>query len=46
MHPADAAVLVAYMAGVVLFGVTVGRSQRTIRDYFVSGAWPVRDPIR
>jgi SSS family transporter len=37
MHPADAAVLVLYLAGVVLFGLFVGRSQRTIKDYFTSG---------
>jgi len=37
MHPVDAAVLVAYLAGVVAFGFFVGRAQRTVQDYFVSG---------
>ena len=37
MHPADAVVLVAYLAGIVAFGAYLGRQQRTVKDYFVSG---------
>lgn len=37
MHPADLGILIVYLAGVVAFGAFVGRSQRTIQDYFVSG---------
>jgi len=36
MHPLDAAVLTAYLTGIVLFGAWFSRSQRTIQDYFVS----------
>ncbi|HUF46302.1 MAG TPA: sodium/solute symporter [Vicinamibacterales bacterium] len=49
MHTADAVVLVFYLAGVVTFGLLVGRSQRTIQDYFVSGhrlpAWAILGSI-
>ena len=49
MHPVDAAVLVAYLAGVVAFGFLVGRRQRTIQDYFVGGhrlpAWAILGSI-
>jgi len=49
MHPVDVAVLVAYTAGVVSFGFFVGRSQRTVQDYFVSGhrlpAWAILGSI-
>jgi solute:Na+ symporter, SSS family len=37
MHPLDLAVLVAYLIGTVLFGAWFARSQRNVRDYFVSG---------
>ena len=37
MHPLDLAILVAYLAGVVLFGAYFSRGQRTVADYFVSG---------
>jgi SSS family transporter len=49
MHPADLGILIAYLAGVVTFGAFVGRSQRTIQDYFVSGhrlpAWAILGSI-
>ncbi len=49
MHPADAIVLVTYLAGVVTFGFLVGRSQRTVQDYFISGhrlpAWAILGSI-
>jgi SSS family transporter len=49
MHPVDALVLVAYLAGVVAFGFAVGRSHRTVQDYFVSGhrlpAWAILGSI-
>ncbi len=34
--PLDLAVVVAYLAGTTALGVTLGRSQRTARDYFVA----------
>jgi solute:Na+ symporter, SSS family len=37
VHPLDLAVLVVYLAAVVAFGAYFSKSQRTIRDYFVSG---------
>lgn len=33
----DVVIIVVYLAGVTLFGATYGRSQRTIRDYFLGG---------
>jgi len=49
MHPVDALVLLAYLAGVVAFGTWVGRAQHTVRDYFVSGhrlpAWAIMGSI-
>jgi SSS family transporter len=49
MHPVDAVVLVTYLTGVVAFGFLVGRSQRTLQDYFVSGhrlpAWAILGSI-
>ncbi len=37
MHPVDLAVLVLYLAAVVLFGAYFSKSHTTIQDYFVSG---------
>ncbi len=37
MHPLDVAVLVAYLAGIVLFGAYFSKSHHSIQDYFVSG---------
>lgn len=49
MHPVDVAVLFSYLVGVVLFGFLVGRSQKTLQDYFVSGhrlpAWAILGSI-
>lgn len=49
MPPADAVVLVAYLAGIVGFGAYLGRQQRTVKDYFVSGrrvpAWAIMGSI-
>jgi SSS family solute:Na+ symporter len=33
----DLTIIVAYLAGVTLFGLRYGRKQRTIRDYFLGG---------
>ena len=33
----DVVIIAVYLAGVTLFGATYGRSQRTIRDYFLGG---------
>lgn len=37
MHPVDAAVLVVYLAGIVVFGAYFSKSHHTVQDYFVSG---------
>jgi SSS family solute:Na+ symporter len=37
VHPLDAAVLVAYLAGIVVFGAYFSKSHHSIQDYFVSG---------
>ncbi len=37
MHPLDVAVLVAYLAGIVVFGAYFSKSHHSIQDYFVSG---------
>jgi len=37
VHPLDVAVLVAYLAGIVLFGAYFSKSHHSIQDYFVSG---------
>ena len=37
MHAIDLAVLVSYLAGTVALGAWFSRSQRDVRDYFVSG---------
>ena len=37
MHPLDVAVLVVYLAGIVVFGAYFSRSHHTVQDYFVSG---------
>lgn len=33
----DAAIIVLYLAGIIAFGVRVGRGQRSTRDYFLGG---------
>jgi SSS family transporter len=49
MHPLDLAVLLAYLAGVVLVARVMGGAQRTMQDYFVSGrrlpAWAIMGSI-
>jgi SSS family transporter len=37
VHPLDVAVLVVYLAGIVVFGAYFSRSHHTVQDYFVSG---------
>ncbi len=37
MHLVDLVIVVAYLAGTVLFGAWFSRGQRDVRDYFVSG---------
>lgn len=37
LHPADIGIIVLYLVGTTVLGVLLGRGQRTIRDYFVSG---------
>lgn len=37
LHPADLLVIVVYMAGVMTVGWWFSRTQRTIRDYFLTG---------
>ncbi len=37
MNSLDLVILVVYLAGTVLFGAWFSRSQRNVRDYFVSG---------
>ncbi len=37
MHSLDLAVLVLYLAGIVLFGAYFSKSHQTIQDYFISG---------
>jgi SSS family solute:Na+ symporter len=37
VHPLDLAVLIVYLAGIVLFGAYFSKSHQTIQDYFVSG---------
>lgn len=49
MHALDLLILVGYFAGTLLFGAYFSRSQRTVRDYFVSGGqipwWAVMGSI-
>jgi SSS family solute:Na+ symporter len=49
MHPADILVLVVYLAGIVWLGAYLGRSQRTVQDYFITGkrlpAWAIMGSI-
>ena len=35
--PADLAVLLGYLVGIVLFGIWVGRGQRNVTDYMLGG---------
>ena len=35
--PADLAVLLVYLVGIVLFGIWVGRGQRNVTDYMLGG---------
>ena len=35
--PVDAAVLIIYLVGVVLFGIWVGRGQRDVTGYLLGG---------
>ncbi len=37
INPIDAAILLAYLVGVVLFGLWLGRSQRNVSDYLLGG---------
>ena len=37
MNPVDLTILVAYLVGTVLFGAWFSRSQKNVKDYFVSG---------
>ena len=37
MHPVDVAVLIAYLAGIVVFGAYFSKTHQSIQDYFVSG---------
>ena len=37
MHLIDLAIIVAYLAGTVLFGAWFSRSQKDVKDYFVGG---------
>lgn len=37
MHPLDVAVLVIYLAGIVVFGAYFSKRHHTVQDYFVSG---------
>ena len=37
MNPIDLTILVAYLVGTVLFGAWFSRSQKNVKDYFVSG---------
>ena len=37
MHPLDVAVLVVYLAGIVVFGAYFSKTHQTVQDYFVSG---------
>jgi SSS family transporter len=37
VHPFDVAVLVIYLAGIVVFGAYFSKSHHTVQDYFVSG---------
>ncbi len=37
MHPLDVAVLVVYLAGIVVFGAYFSKTHHTVQDYFVSG---------
>jgi SSS family transporter len=37
MHLLDLAIIVAYLAGTVLFGAWFSRSQKDVKDYFVGG---------
>ncbi|MFZ5832664.1 MAG: transporter, partial [Planctomycetota bacterium] len=37
IHPIDAAILAAYLLGVVVFGVWLGRGQRSLADYLLGG---------
>src|SRR5947209_11680894 len=37
MHSADLAIILAYLAGITLFGARFGRGQKSLRDYFLGG---------
>src|SRR5512134_799600 len=37
MHAIDLVILVAYLAATIAFGAWFSRSNRTVKDYFVSG---------
>jgi SSS family transporter len=37
MHPIDLLILVVYLVGTIALGAMFSRSQRSVRDYFVSG---------
>jgi SSS family transporter len=37
LHALDLTILIAYLVGTTLFGIWLGRGQRTTREYFVSG---------
>ena len=37
LTPLDLAVIVAYLAGITLFGIALRRGQSTVRDYFLGG---------
>src|SRR5437016_6409945 len=37
MHYADLAIILAYLAGITLFGARFGRGQKSLRDYFLGG---------
>ena len=37
MNPVDLTILVAYLIGTVIFGAWFSRSQKNVKDYFVSG---------
>jgi len=37
MHVIDLVIIVAYLAGTVVFGAWFSRSQKDVKDYFVGG---------
>jgi solute:Na+ symporter, SSS family len=49
MHAADVLVLTIYLIAIVAWGAYLGRAQRTVQDYFVSGrrlpAWAIMGSI-